>query len=156
MPHRRLVLLLSEMLLVSLVSTFSNSCLTYFSSADAFPPTGGQGAAMGFEDAATLADAIALASSDKDSVEHVQDTINIWQKIRQERIAKISAFTKQGGDMRKATPSLFQQILREWILWVVFKYKRSGMGMDWILSYDTRETLAELKSKSGRNSSEKA
>ncbi|KIW93258.1 uncharacterized protein Z519_05863 [Cladophialophora bantiana CBS 173.52] len=67
--------------------------------AHAMPPTGGQGAAMAFEDALTLANTLALLDK-KESAPH-QDLLTQWQSARKDRVKKILAFTSKGGDMRK-------------------------------------------------------
>ena len=119
--------------------------------AHALPPTGGQGAAMAFEDAATLARALALSftsdsravnQSVKTSSEDQQSLFNgeyisKWQAHRQERIAKIAAFTAKGGDMRKHTSSTLQQVLKEWMTWLYFWYIGTEGGMAWIYKYKT-------------------
>lgn len=124
-----------------------------FAHSDALPPTGGQGAAMAFEDAVTLGDAVALAVSDESGFSGLtsrgRDVMDNWQKLRQERIAKISAFTREGGNMRRTVSSKFVQILREWILWAVFKFRGSGMAMSWIYGFDTNDALEQLKSRAG-------
>lgn len=102
--------------------------------AHAMPPTGGQGAAMAFEDALTLADALSRLA-DKDSP--TNDEIRQWQTVRQQRVKEILKFTSRGGDMRKASVSTFAQIVKEWIMWAYFLWKGPDAGISWIYNYDT-------------------
>lgn len=108
--------------------------------AHAMPPTGGQGAAMAFEDAITLADTLTRMNS-KDS--DLQRLLNSWQTVRQSRIEKILAFTARSGDSRKASPSTLQQIFKEWAMWAYFLWKGEDSGLSWIFEYDTKKFAAQ-------------
>ncbi len=102
--------------------------------AHAMPPTGGQGAAMAFEDALTLADTLAsLATTESAS----QNRLEQWQQIRQTRVKKILEFTSKGGDMRKHTVGTFQQMIKEWAMWAYFLWVGQDAGLSWIYEYDT-------------------
>ena len=107
--------------------------------AHGIPPTGGQSAAMAFEDAATLADV--LAANKVDDIEYLVTKLNQWQSHRKARIEKVVTFTSKSGDSRKGTTTLFQQILKEWAMWAYFLIKGKEMGLRWMYDYHT-ETLA--------------
>ena len=91
--------------------------------AHGIPPTGGQGAAMAFEDAATLAD---LVVGDQAGF---QTQLVAWEEKRKARIEKVIAFTSQSGDSRKASASTFQLIVKEWAMWAFFLIKGKEMGL---------------------------
>jgi len=101
--------------------------------AHAMPPTGGQGAAMAFEDAISLADTLASVAT-KESAP--QNQLEQWQATRQARVKKILAFTSKGGDMRKASVGTFQQIFKEWAMWAYFLWVGEDAGLSWIYEYD--------------------
>lgn len=125
-------------------SSPSSRVLIIGDSAHAIPPTGGQGAAMAFEDAATLADALNLAASPSSTPTdntNLQAIISRWQSHRQQRIAQVVAFTARGGDMRRAKTSTLQQIIKEWIMWLYFTWLGPEGGLRWAYSYDTSEAL---------------
>jgi 2-polyprenyl-6-methoxyphenol hydroxylase-like FAD-dependent oxidoreductase len=103
--------------------------------AHGIPPTGGQGAAMAFEDAGTLANV--LATSHQQDHQAVSSLLDRWQDHRKARIAKVLAFTSKSGDSRKASPGLLQQIFKEWAMWAYFLIRGKGMGLGWMYEYDT-------------------
>ena len=110
--------------------------------AHAMPPTGGQGAAMAFEDAITLADTLTRMDSKPSDLQRL---LNSWQTVRQNRIEKILAFTARSGDSRKASPSTLQQIFKEWAMWAYFLWKGEDSGLSWIYDYDTKAFARECK-----------
>ncbi len=93
---------------------------------------------MALEDAATLADTLALVGDSTESLSN-------WQSHRQTRIAKIVAFTARGGDMRKATSSPVQQIIKEWVMWLYFCWAGKDGGLAWIYGYRTDDAMKESK-----------
>lgn len=111
--------------------------------AHALPLTGGQGAAMALEDAGTLANALALSVEDSPGISsaQVRETLHKWQTHRQERIKEITAFSSQGGDMRRPTANIVQQVLKEWAMRAIFWWARSVERMKWIYSYDIHDAL---------------
>ncbi|KIW32303.1 uncharacterized protein PV07_03857 [Cladophialophora immunda] len=121
-------------------SSSSSRVIVIGDAAHAMPPTGGQGAAMAFEDALTLADTLALLDK-KESARH-QDLLAQWQTTRRDRVKKILAFTSKGGDMRKSSASTFQQIVKEWVMWAYFLFIGEDAGLSWIYEYDTEKFLA--------------
>ncbi|KAH0845077.1 hypothetical protein AYO21_01662 [Fonsecaea monophora] len=109
--------------------------------AHAMPPTGGQGAAMAFEDALTLADTLSLLnkSEPRDQGNHHLDLLREWQTARRARVKKILAFTSRGGDMRKSSTSTFRQLLKEWVMWAYFLFVGKDAGLSWIYEFDTQK-----------------
>ncbi|EXJ86098.1 hypothetical protein A1O1_06467 [Capronia coronata CBS 617.96] len=108
--------------------------------AHAMPPTGGQGAAMAFEDAFTLADTLALIDSKEAAVP--TDILNQWQDVRQARVRKIRKFTSSGGDIRKSSTSTYVQVFKEWVLRIYFWCVGKERGTSWIYAYDPKAALA--------------
>ncbi|KIY01055.1 uncharacterized protein Z520_03721 [Fonsecaea multimorphosa CBS 102226] len=127
-------------------SSASSRVMVIGDAAHAMPPTGGQGAAMAFEDALTLADTLALLLPDKkESQRHQDHLLEQWQTLRKDRVKKILAFTSKGGDMRKSSPSTLQQIVKEWVMWAYFLFIGEDAGLSWIYEYDTRKFPGYLK-----------
>ncbi|RVX73095.1 hypothetical protein B0A52_02221 [Exophiala mesophila] len=113
----------------------SGRVLVIGDAAHAMPPTGGQGAAMAFEDAITLADVLGQINTKESS--HLKSLLGNWQATRQSRVKKVLAFTSKSGDLRKSKPSTLQQILKEWAMWAYFLYIGKDAGLSWIFEYDT-------------------
>lgn len=86
---------------------------------------------MAFEDAASLA----MAFSRSSGAAELNEQISEWQVARQARVRKIKAFTAQGGDMRRATPSVFQQVMKEWAMWAYFWVKGKDSGLAWVYEH---------------------
>jgi 2-polyprenyl-6-methoxyphenol hydroxylase-like FAD-dependent oxidoreductase len=95
---------------------------------------------MAFEDALTLADALASLNTKKGVAD---DRLEKWQATRQARVKKILAFTSRGGDMRKHSVSTLQQIFKEWAMWAYFLWAGKEAGLSWIYEYDTEKVGTE-------------
>jgi len=104
--------------------------------AHAMPPTGGQGAAMAFEDAASLAkvfaETIDLRAHD------IATLLQCWESRRQTRVRKIKAFTAMSGETRKASSSWLQQVIKEYLMWIFFLVKGTEGGFAWIYSHQEK------------------
>lgn len=119
-------------------SSSSGRVIVIGDAAHAMPPTGGQGAAMAFEDAATLADTLVSLKQKEDAQ---PELIKKWQMVRQQRIKKVLAFTSKGGNMRKSSASTFQQILKEWLTWAYLWWLGEDAGLSWIYAFDTKTAM---------------
>jgi 2-polyprenyl-6-methoxyphenol hydroxylase-like FAD-dependent oxidoreductase len=109
--------------------------------AHAMPPTGGQGAAMAFEDAMTLAYILGRSSL----VEFPKSLLLKWEAHRMERIAKILDFTTKGGDIRKPVRSSWERILKEWLMWIYLSWL-GPQGIKWIYDYRAEDVVGAVMS----------
>ncbi len=91
---------------------------------------------MAFEDAATLADVLTANVGDMESLRR---KLEQWQQHRKVRIEKVVAFTSRSGDSRKGSPTVFRQILKEWMMWAYFLVKGKEMGLGWMYNYDSEK-----------------
>ncbi|GAM38855.1 salicylate hydroxylase [Talaromyces pinophilus] len=115
--------------------------------AHAIPPTGGQGAAMAFEDADTLSYVLARAySPDFNQATDLSDLITKWEHHRQDRVGKITVFTSQSGRMRRPSTYVYEQVAKEWIIWAALKIRGPQAGGEWIFSYNPEDVLAAISS----------
>lgn len=120
--------------------TSSNRVILLGDAAHAMPPTGGQGAAQAFEDVASLACVIGNSADGAAFDRHVRQ----WESTRRKRCSKIKAFTTRGGDLRRGTPSKFQQMVKEWVMWAFMWWKGADGGLSWVYSH--REPGPKAKS----------
>jgi len=109
--------------------------------AHAIPPTGGQGAAMAFEDAQTLAYALARTATPRKLSQRI---LHKWQTHRQARIEKVHVFTSRGGDLRKEAPSMLEKTIKEWGLWAAFKWWGPTGGLRWLYEYRAENVVGVL------------
>lgn len=98
--------------------------------AHAIPPTAGQGASMAFEDAASLALAIARGKS----------VIPAWEAHRRERVKKIVAITKASSLMRSNWGGVVGHWLRQLLMRFFLWSKGERGGMEWVYGYDIKQT----------------
>jgi 2-polyprenyl-6-methoxyphenol hydroxylase-like FAD-dependent oxidoreductase len=115
--------------------------------AHAIPPTGGQGAAMAFEDAQTLAFVLARfarPTPPNRSAQSHTEILEKWQAHRQARVAEVHAFTTRGGDVRKSAPGLVVTYVKEWVLWGIFKWWGPTGGLRWLYEYKGEDVIGAL------------
>jgi len=109
--------------------------------AHAFSPQGGQGAAMSFEDAETLA----MTMSRPDFDANRQRLLGAWQAHRQERVRQVKAYTDNNGRLRTPTDSWFKRVLKDWVMWAILSYKGPLNGMQWLFGYDGENIVKVLR-----------
>ena len=118
--------------------------------AHAIPPTGGQGAAMAFEDCETLAytlsrvQDITMLDALADATSVIGDQLSKWQKHRQDRIERVLDFTTKNGTLRKSSPQFYEQAAKEWVIWVAFRFMGPEAGAAWLYSYNAENVLGAL------------
>ena len=120
--------------------------------AHAMPPTGAQGAAMAFEDAATLALTLSRVyhpnpMSDIHSGAQVQDRHDLlrkWCMHRKDRTKHVLDFTTRNGELMKSSPLYVQQAAKEWAMCAVLKLQGPRAGAEWLYGYHCENVLAAL------------
>jgi 2-polyprenyl-6-methoxyphenol hydroxylase-like FAD-dependent oxidoreductase len=109
--------------------------------AHAFSPQGGQGAAMSFEDAETLA----MTMSRPDFDTNRERLLKAWQTHRQERVRQVKAYTDRNGKLRTPTNSWIRQVIKDWIMWAMLTYKGQLNGLEWLFGYDGENIVKVLR-----------
>ena len=104
--------------------------------AHAIPLSGGQGGAMSFEDAESLA--YALSTSKKEVHE-----LSSWETHRKERVKHVINFNDLSVKLRQATEYSLVQTIREWFIWVLLKIKGQE-GYRWLYGYDAEVAMSTL------------
>ncbi|KAG4277777.1 hypothetical protein FPRO04_07020 [Fusarium proliferatum] len=118
--------------------------------AHAIPPTGGQGAAMAFEDAETLSYVLGrlsdlrLAHPGGSHKLFAGEILEKWQRHRQDRIVKVLDFTSKNGTLRKSSPHAYEQAAKEWIIWAALKFMGPEAGAKWLYSYNAENVLGVI------------
>ena len=108
--------------------------------AHAITPQGGQGAAMAFEDAETLA----YTMSRLDFVENRSKLLGRWEVHRQERLEKVKEFTNRNASLRDPGRSQLRQSMKEYVVWGAFKYMGPSAGMEWLYGYNAEDIIGIL------------
>lgn len=120
--------------------------------AHAIPPTGAQGAAMAFEDAATLA----LTQSRTYRPNPMPDVhtgapvlgraelLDRWCMHRKDRIKRVRDFTIRNGELMSSTPFPIRQAMKDWVLWATLKLSGPSAGAEWIYNYHCESVLGAL------------
>jgi 2-polyprenyl-6-methoxyphenol hydroxylase-like FAD-dependent oxidoreductase len=98
---------------------------------------------MALEDADTLTYALTRIFSPHSSASP-DSLLSKWERHRMARIEKVSAFTSRGGAMRKANLSAVEQMVKEWVLWVVFWWVGPGGGAEWMYEYCGESVLGDI------------
>lgn len=100
---------------------------------------------MAFEDAETLAHVLDRAfSSVFNQAEALSPMLEAWEHHRMKRIEQVLAFTTRGGQVRTSNLNPYQQIAKEWAMWLMFKWIGSDGGAKWLYEYSAENVLAEL------------
>ena len=110
--------------------------------AHGIPPTGGQGAAMALEDAASLAQVIARNAEKGFCWKKWRDELSSWEARRKERVQKVVKFTGKGGDIRKRSVGWLQQVTKEWAMWAYFWWTGKSMGLSWLYGHEVEKEVA--------------
>ena len=106
--------------------------------AHALPPSGGQGGAMSFEDAETLACALAKTNNVPLS------TLTEWENHRQTRVKEVLAFNNLTIRLRSSAPNWWIQILKELFIRILLKVK-GPEGYKWLYGYDGEKSMSNFK-----------
>ena len=99
-------------------------------------PASGQGGAMAFEDAETLACAIARDGGVSGP------SLPIWAVHRQQRLRKVVAYSIETERRRRPSPNWALQKIKEWIMWGLLWYHGEAGFSGWVSSYDGEEQMA--------------
>jgi 2-polyprenyl-6-methoxyphenol hydroxylase-like FAD-dependent oxidoreductase len=106
---------------------------------------GGQGAAMAFEDAETLAYVLAdFFTPEFGNAKPLTELIHKWEQHRFSRISRVVDFTTKNGTLRKSSPHFYEQAAKEWIVWAAFKWMGPEGGAQWMYSYNAECILGTL------------
>jgi len=60
------------------------------------------------------------------------------------RIQQVLDFTNRSGAMRKSNLTPYEQMAKEWLLWMNFKWVGPDGGAKWMYEYQTEDLLAKL------------
>ncbi|RVD86201.1 uncharacterized protein DFL_004490 [Arthrobotrys flagrans] len=117
--------------------------------AHAMPPSGGQGAAMAFEDAETLAYSLAAAftaeSGSDINTPHGREILSKWSDHRIERMKTIHEMKERMSDMRKGgsgSTSGFMFTVKVWTIWLLGFLGVLGRTRRAVNNYDARKEAA--------------
>lgn len=104
-------------------------------------PQGGQGGAMGLEDAETLA----ITISQLDFLEEPSKLLRIWETHRQERMDQVRALTNRNASLRDPGRSYIRQTLKEYVVWAFYTYKGPTAGAEWLYGYNAENIVSILR-----------
>lgn len=108
-------------------------------SAHAFTPQAGQGAAVGLEDAETLAYTM---SREGFATNHLH-FLRIWEAHRKSRLVQVKRLTDINGRLRSPDPA-FMQYLKEWLMWGNFKWSGPMGKLEWLFGYNAEDILRQF------------
>jgi 2-polyprenyl-6-methoxyphenol hydroxylase-like FAD-dependent oxidoreductase len=103
-------------------------------------PQGGQGAAMAFEDAETLAFTMARPNFNSDRPKYLR----AWEQHRKQRVAEVKAYTDRNGKLRTPSNNYVMQLVKDWVIWATLKYKGPLNGLAWLYSYNGEDVIKVL------------
>ncbi|KAF3286160.1 hypothetical protein TWF970_009709 [Orbilia oligospora] len=118
--------------------------------AHAMPPSGGQGAAMAFEDAETLAYSLAVAFNTPEgglgiNTPHGQNILSKWSNNRIARMNTIQEMNKRMSDMRKGHSGSTSGVMftvKVWAIWILGLLGVLGRTRRVVNNYDARKEAA--------------
>jgi hypothetical protein len=96
---------------------------------------------MVFEDAETLAYVLSRVFAPDLKLDTLPKTFQKWQTHRAARIAKVMDFTGKNGYLRKSSPHVYEQAVKEWVVWAAFKFMGPEGGAEWMYSYNAESVL---------------
>lgn len=102
-------------------------------------PTGGLGASLALEDAECLAKALKHASSSNFDLTTLKMSLATWEEHRRVRLALVQEFTNRNRRLRQPGGSWLAQTIKEWAVWLLFKFVGSGGMAEAIYQYDTKQ-----------------
>lgn len=105
-------------------------------SAHAFTPQGGQGAAMGLEDAETLSHTLARPDFKSDYMR----LLAAWERHRSERLRLVKDFTDLNGRLRTPDTAVIQW-LKELLIWGRFKWTGELGNLQWLHGYNAEDIV---------------
>ncbi|KKP00432.1 hypothetical protein THAR02_07462 [Trichoderma harzianum] len=105
-------------------------------SAHAFTPQGGQGAAMGLEDAETLSHTLAHPDFASDYMR----LLGAWERHRSDRLRLVKDFTDLNGRLRTPDTALVQWI-KEMLIWSRFKWTGQLGNLEWLHGYNAEDIV---------------
>ena len=101
-------------------------------------PASGQGGAMAFEDAETLAYTLAHDGGISTL------SLPLWAAHRQQRLRKVIAYTTDTERRRRPSPNRVIQKIKEWFVWGLLWYHGEAGLSGWVSSYDGEEQMASV------------
>ncbi|KAL8701495.1 MAG: hypothetical protein Q9201_004881 [Fulgogasparrea decipioides] len=125
-------------------SSHHNRVLILGDAAHAIPPTAGQGASQGFEDAFSLALLLSHLSLSQSGTSDLAAPLEVWQTYRQERIERVVKLTLKLNNTR--LPKGERETLEKGMIWTS---SESDMAdLKWLYNHDIEEAmLAQLEKK---------
>ncbi|KIM93896.1 hypothetical protein OIDMADRAFT_136925 [Oidiodendron maius Zn] len=105
-------------------------------------PTGGIGAAVGLEDADSLAYVLSKIKQGCD----LNSLLYTWELHRIQRVAQVVQYTAESTKLRRPGESFIRQWIKEWVLWAKLKYTGPQAGREWLYQYNAEDIVGILKS----------
>jgi 2-polyprenyl-6-methoxyphenol hydroxylase-like FAD-dependent oxidoreductase len=110
--------------------------------AHAMSPASGQGGSIAFEDAETLA--YALAHDRDASGGFSARLLSLWAAHRKQRVREVVAYATETEQRRIPSPNAVLQRIKEWAVWGMLWYHGEAGMSPWVSTYDGVEQMALL------------